>query len=157
MKQKFYLTRQGLKRLEKEYKDLKDIRMAKTKGESPPVLHSEDLNPEYLAFKEDLTFLEKRITELEYILKNAELIKIPPKNKRDIIDLGAKVTLKEADGQINEFMIVGTLEANPSEGKISSASPIGKTLLGHQKGDQVVITSPIRVVYKVEKVKYQSI
>jgi transcription elongation factor GreA len=51
-------------------------------------------------------------------------------------------------------MIVGTLEANPSEGKISSQSPIGKVLLGHKVGDEVVITSPIKVFYKVKKIKY---
>jgi len=157
MSQKFYLTKKGLEKTKKEYESLKEIRMAKTKGETPPVLHSEDLNPEYLAFKEDLSFLEKRIADLEHILKNVELIKKPPKNQRKTVDLGATVTLKEADGQINEFMIVGTLEANPSEGKISAASPIGKTLLGHCEGDKILVTSPIKVVYEIKKIKYHSI
>ncbi|MBD3208066.1 MAG: transcription elongation factor GreA [Candidatus Nealsonbacteria bacterium] len=157
MSQKFYLTKKGLEKTKKEYENLKKIRMAKTKGETPPVLHSEDLNPEYLAFKEDLSFLEKRLADLEHILKNVELIKKPPKNQRRTVDLGATVTLKEADGQINEFMIVGTLEANPSEGKISAASPIGKTLLGHSEGDKVLVTSPIKVVYEIKKIKYHSV
>jgi len=68
--------------------------------------------------------------------------------------LGATVTLEEADGQINEFMIVGTLEANPGEGKISSESPVGKSILGKKIGEEVVITSPIKVVYKVKKIRY---
>lgn len=157
MAQKFYLTKEGLARIEKEYQDLKNLRMTKVKGESPPILHSEDLNPEYLLFQEDLNFLEARIAELEFILKNAELIKIPPKEKQNIVDLGATVTLEEVDGQINEFMIVGTLEANPNEGKISSQSPVGKAILGQKIGNEIMITSPIKVVYKIKKIKYHSI
>ena len=157
MPKKFYLTKEGLKKIEKEYQELKKVRLAKTSGESPKIWHSEDLNPEYLAFREDLSFLESRIAELEYILKNVELIKVPPKEKQNIVNLGATVTLEEPDGQINEFMIVGTLEANPSEGKISSESPVGKALLGHKIGDEITITSPIKVVYKIKRIKYHSI
>jgi len=154
---KFYLTKKGLERIKKEYEELKNVKISKTKGEVPKILHSGDLNPEYLSFREDLSFLEVRIAELENILKNFELIKVPPKERQNIIDLGATVTLKEKDGQINEFMIVGTLEANPSEGKISSESPVGKALLGHKIGEEVLITSPIKVVYQIKKVKYHSI
>ncbi len=155
MTDKLYLTKKGLERFKKEYEDLKKIKAAKTKGESPKILHSEDLNQEYLSFIEDLSFIETRIAELAHILKNVELIRLPSKNKRNTIGLGATVTLEEKDGQINEFMIVGTLEANPSEGKISSNSPVGKLLLGHTKGDEVIITSPIKVFYKIKKIKYE--
>ena len=151
---KFYLTKEGLERIKKEYQDLKNLKFSKTKGGVPKLWESEDLNPEYLSFQEDLNFLESRIAELEYILKNIELIKNPPKEKQNIVDLGATVTLEEADGQINEFMIVGTLEANPGEGKISSESPVGKSILGKKIGEEVVITSPIKVVYKVKKIRY---
>ena len=71
---KFYLTKNGLEKLKKEYKDLKILRVAKTEGEVPKILESEDLNPEYLSFQEDLSFLDSRLSELEYILKNTELI-----------------------------------------------------------------------------------
>lgn len=152
---KFYLTKKGLEKIKKEYQELRRIKLAKTKGESPKILHSEDLNPEYLYFREDISFLETRIAELNHVLKNVELIKLPSKKNRDEVGLGSTVTLQESDGQINEFMIVGTLEANPSEGKISSESPIGKMLLGHKKGDKVVVTSPIKVVYKIKKIKYK--
>lgn len=156
MEKKFYLTKKGLERLKKEYQYLKQIRLAKTKGESPKIWHSEDLNSEYLIFRADLSFLETRIADLEYILKNFELIKAPPKEKQNVVNLGATVTLEEADGKINEFMIVGTLEANPGEGKISSESPVGKALLGKKIGDEVMITSPIKVIYKIKKIKYES-
>jgi len=155
IERKFYLTKEGLERIKKEYKDLKNLKLSKTKGEIPKILESEDINPEYLAFQEDLSSLEARIADLEYILKNSALIKTPPKEKQNIINLGATVTLEETDGQINEFMVVGTLEANPSEGKISSESPVGKALLGRKIGEEVIITSPIVVRYKVKKIKYQ--
>ena len=151
----FYLTKEGLKRLKKEYEDLKRLKEVKSKEGSPAILHSEDLNPEYLAFQEDLNFLEFRLAELDQILKNAQLIKIPPKEKQNVVSIGATVTLEDVEGKINEFTLVGTLEANPNEGKISSESPIGKALLGHRIGEEVVITSPIKVVYKIKKIKYQ--
>ncbi len=156
MSEKYYLTKQGLKRIKKEYEDLRKIRMAKTKGDSPQLLQSDDLNPEYIVFREDLSFLESRLIDLEHVLKNIELIKLPPKNKRNIVHIGATVTLEETDGQINEFTVVGTLEANPDEGKISSDSPIGKILLGQKVNDVLEVTSPIKVVYKVKKIKYSS-
>jgi len=154
MAKKFYLTKEGLERLRKEYQTLRQLKLAKTRGESPKIWHSEDLNPEYLSFQEDLSFLESRVNELDYVLKNFELIKVPPKGKKDSVSLGATVTLEEVGGKVNEFMIVGTLEANPSEGKISSESPVGKAILGKKLGEEVIITSPIKVVYKVKKIKY---
>lgn len=153
-KKKFYLTKEGLERIKKEYKDLKSLRLNKIKGKKPEILHSQDINPEYFSFQEDLNRLEFRVAELEGILENVEIIKTPPKGKQDFVNLGAIVTLEEQDGRINEFMIVGTLEANPSEGKISSESPVGKTLLGHKIGDEIMITSPIKVIYKIKKIKY---
>lgn len=155
MEKKFYLTSKGLEKIKKEHKDLLELRASKTKGEVPRIWQSEDVNPEYLSFQEDMGFLEARIAELENILKNVELIKAPQKDKRNVIDYGATVTLGESSGHLNEFMVVGTLEANPNEGKISSESPVGKALLGRKVGDEVTITSPIKVVYKVKKIKYQ--
>lgn len=151
---KFYLTKKGLERIKKEYKDLKVLRLNKIKGKRPRILHSQDINPEYFSFQEDLSRLEFRMTELENILENVKIIKAPPKGKQGIVNLGAIVTLEEQEGKINEFMIVGTLEANPSEGKISSESPVGKALLGRKTGEEVVITSPIRVIYRIKKIKY---
>lgn len=153
---KFYLTKEGLAKTKKEYDDLRAVKFSKTKGESPKILQSEDLNPEYLSFQEDMGFLESRISELGYIIKNAELIKTPPKEKRNAIDLGARV-LVEVEGQNDEFEIVGTLEANPALGRISNESPVGRALLGHHAGEEVLVSSPIETTYKVKKIKYQSI
>ena len=154
---KFYLTKKGLEKIKKEFETLKRLKLSKIKGESPQILHSEDINPEYIAFREDMSFLETKTAELENVLKNVELIEVPSKEKQNIVNLGATVTLEEKDGQINEFMVVGTLEANPGEGKISAQSPVGKSLLGHKIGDEIIITSPIKVVYKIKKIKYHSV
>lgn len=155
MQEEFHLTKKGLERLKREYEELKKLKNKKIKEGFPQVLHSEDLNPEYLAFKDDMKFLESRLEELERILKNYRLITPPSKENQNTVYLGATVTLEESDGSINEFMIVGPLEANPAEGKISCFSPVGKALLGKKIGDQVIITSPIRVVYKIKKIKYE--
>ncbi len=151
---KFYLTKEGLEKLKKEYLELKKLKIVKTKGESPKVLQSEDLNPEYLAFREDLNFLEVRLIELESIFKNAIIIKPPVAEQKDSINLGATI-LVDVDGQNDEFQIVGTLEANPSAGKISNESPVGKALLGHKAGESVLVSSPVQTVYKIKKVKYK--
>lgn len=150
---KFYLTTKGLEAIKKEYKALKTLRLAKTKGEVPKIWESEDLNPEYLSFREDLSFLETRIAELENILKNAKPIRVPSKAKRNMVDLGATVEVK-IDGDKDEFMIVGTLEAEPALGRISNESPVGRALLGHKIGEEVVVSSPIKTLYKIKKIKY---
>jgi transcription elongation factor GreA len=152
MAQKFYLTKQGLEKLKKEYQALKNLRFSKINGEIPKILHSEDVNPEYLSFREDLSFLETRMEELKNVLKNVELIKPLPRGRKKAVDLGAKVTL-DIDGQVDEFEIVGTLEANPALGRISNESPVGRALLGHTVGDEIIFSSPIKIVYKIRKIK----
>jgi transcription elongation factor GreA len=151
--QKFYLTKEGLERIKKEYESLKELKLAKTKGESPKILESEDLNPEYLAFQEDISFLESRMIELENILKNVELIKPPKKENRNNIYLGATVLIS-VDGQQDEFTLVGSLEANPSIGRISNESPVGKALFGHKIGDEIIVSSPVKTIYKIKKINY---
>jgi len=152
---KFYLTKEGLEKIKKEYRNLRNLKLAKTNGEAPKIFESEDLNPEYLSFQEDLSFLESRIVELEYILKNTLLIKPPAGKKQNIIDLGAKVTV-EVSNQIDEFTIVGSLEADPALGKISNESPVGQALLGHRKGEEISVSSPIETIYKIRKIRYLS-
>ncbi len=155
MGKKFYLTKKGIEKIKSEYKNLKRIKVSKTSGEVPKIWQSEDLNPEYLSFQEDLGLLESRITELEYVIKNAELIQVPSKDKQGVVGLGAVVIL-EVDGQIDEFEIVGSLEANPIIGRISDESPVGKALIGHCVGAEVVVSSFTKTIYKVKDIRYQS-
>ena len=153
VEKKFYLTAEGLKKIKKEYKVLKNLMIAKTKGEVPKIWESEDLNPEYLSFREDLNFIEIRMAEVENILKNAKLIRSSPKKGAKVVDLGTTVSV-EVEGNTDEFKIVGTLEANPVLGRISNESPVGGALLSHKVGDEVVVSSPIKTIYKIKKIKY---
>lgn len=149
----FYLTKQGLKDVKKEYETLKVLRVAKVKGDVPSLLESEDLNPDYVAFQEDLSFLENRLVELETIIEKVSIIKKPSKSHASVIDLGATIAV-DVGGHKDEFTIVGTLEASPTLGKISNESPVGKALLGHKIGDEVVVSSPVKTIYKIKKIHY---
>ena len=152
---KFFITTAEVEKLKKEEQDLQALKFAKIKGETPKILQSEDLNPEYLSFQEDLSLLEARLADLDYILKNYELITVPPKEKQKVINLGATV-LVEVGGQTDEFEILGSLEANPATGRISSESPVGKALLGHKVGDKIIVSSPVKTIYKVKAIRYFS-
>ena len=154
--EKFYLTKEGLEKIKKEYEELKALRLKKIKERRPEILHSEDSNPEYFSFQEDMGLVDSKMAELKNVIDHAVVIKPPPKEKQNIAQLGALVTLEEKDGGINEYMIVSSLEANPNEGKISNLSPVGKAILGKKIGQEVVITSPIKIVYKIKRIKYYS-
>lgn len=151
--QKFYLTEQGLEKIEKEYKNLLALKQEKLQTGAPVAFHSEELDIEFVSFKEDLEFLESRIEELDYILKNYELIKPPAKKQQETVLVGANVVV-EVNGQKEEFKIVGTLEADPNLCKISNESPVGKALLGKKEGDTAVVNSETKTVYKILKVSY---
>ncbi len=152
----FYITKIKLKELQKEYQELVDLDHKKSlNSEAPRILESEDLNPEFVSFQEDIGFLRSRIDELKSIIDHHELIKKPSRDKQGVIGLGAKVKI-DIDGQKDEFVIMGTLEANPALGRISNESPVGKALLGHKIGDAVVVSSPMKIVYKIRNIKYEN-
>lgn len=151
----YFLTRRGLEKIKDELKKLEEIRNRKLKEETPSIFHSEEINPEYLSFKEELEFLEKRILQLKHILENSKIIKPPSKNNRCKVNLGAKV-LVEVNGKEREFIIVGSLEADPSCGKISNESEIGKALLGRKIGD-IVFCSQTKKILKIKNIKYEKV
>lgn len=151
---KYYLTKQGLKEIKNEYQKLLKTRKINIKKEAPSLLHSEELDAEFVSFREDFEYLESRIEEIEHIINNYELIKIPSKDEKVKVCLGAHVKV-EVGGQEDEFMIIGTLEANPAAGKISNLSPVGKALIGHKAGEAVTINSPTKITYKIKQIKYK--
>lgn len=151
----FYITKAKLQELKKEHEELLNFERVKSAGqEAPKIFESEDINPEFISFQEDMSFLRSRIDEIKNILEHYELIKNPPKEKQNIVQLGAKVKVEVGGGK-DEFVIVGTLEANPALGKISNESPVGRALLDHKIGDEVIISSPVKTVYKIKDIKYQ--
>lgn len=148
---KYYLTKEGLKRIQEDYEKLKRAKHSRIGGrdDAPEVLHSEELDPEFIQFQEDMNFMEVRLAELDEVLKNASIIR-PAKGK---VDVGTMVTVS-VDGQDDRLVIVETFEANPAIGWISKESPVGKALLGSKEGDEVIISSPIKMVYKIKKINY---
>lgn len=152
----FYITKEKLKELKKEYENLIVLENKKVMGEAPKLLESEDLNPDFVNFQNDVNFMRARIADLKNILENYELIKKPSKDKQGVVGMGAKVKV-DIDGQKDEFIIVGTLEANPVLGKISNESPVGRALLGKKTGEVIVVSSPIKTVYKIKSIKYETV
>lgn len=151
MKKTYKLTKEGVAELEAELKQLIEQRPEITERiKTARELGDLSENAEYATAKDEQSKTEARITELEYILKNVELIKSPKKN--DTIVIGSKVLLK-ADKAEKEFQIVGTVEADPLEGKISDESPIGQALLGKKIGDKFEYKTPSGTInYIIEKI-----
>ena len=105
-------------------------------------------NSEYQLARQEQEKNEARISELEHILANVQEIKKPKGDSK--VQLGSNVKLKGESGSTKEFQVVGTVEADPLEGKISDESPIGQALLGKKVGDEVEIKTPTEVAsYKI--------
>jgi transcription elongation factor GreA len=147
MNKQFHLTQDGVKELEAELKDLVAQRPAiaeriKTAREFGDLSE----NAEYSSARQEQERVESRIAEIENILQNVEIIKKPKGDNK--VQLGSKVTLK--NGSTKEFQVVGTVEADPLNGKISDESPIGQALLGKKVGEEVEIVTPAdTTMYKV--------
>jgi len=151
----FYVTKEKLQELKKEHEELVLFERNKVLGqEAPKMLESEDMNPEFVSYHEDMDSLRLRIEELNNILEHYELIKPPSKEEQMFVGVGAKV-LMDINGAAGEFVITGTLEANPELGRISNESPVGKALLGHKIGDHVTVSLPEKTVYKIKNITYE--
>lgn len=150
-----FLTKEGFKRIKEEIRKLERRREKIMKEGVPSIFHSEEIDPEFLSFREELEFLEKRIFELRNILENSKIIKPPSKINQKKVSLGAKVTV-EINGKEKEFIIVGPFEVDPSSGKISHESLIGRALLGKKIGD-IVFCSHSKKPFKIKKIKYERI
>ena len=93
------------------------------------------------ATKEEQGFLEGRIQEIEHILRYSEIIQ-EKVGKRDIVEIGAHITIQEEGEELETYHLVGPSEADPRGGKISHESPIGKALMGKKVSDQVIVPTP---------------
>jgi len=145
---KYYkITKQGKKELETELKGLRSRR----KGVAKKIADARDFgdlseNAEYDVAREEQGLIETRITEIEDILLNTEIIKSVNKSK---ISLGNRVELKNGKKHVL-YTIVGPVEADPTEGRISNESPIGSAIFGKKVGEKVSVgTSKGKVVYEI--------
>lgn len=147
MNKQFKLTKEGVTELEDEVKELvakrpeiaERIKTAREFGDLSE-------NAEYSSARQEQERVESRITEIEHILQNVEVINKTKGDKK--VQLGSKVVLK--NGSTKEFQVVGTVEADPMNGKISDESPIGQALMNKKVGDEVEIKTPAETTkYKV--------
>lgn len=149
MNKQFHLTKQGVDELKAELAQLIN-RRAEIAERIKTAREFGDLseNMEYTSARQDQERNENRIAEIEHILQNVQVI-TTPKNDSEV-ELGNKIKLKSDQGKVKEFQVVGTVEADPLEGKISDESPLGQAVLGKKKGDTVEIKTPSETtLYKI--------
>lgn len=154
MDKKIYLTKKGYQKLQQELEHLLNnerkavaerIKTAKEHGDLSE-------NSEYSDAKDQQSFIEGRILEIEHILKNAEIIDDDHVNC-DSVKLGCTVHL-EAEEKTLQYKIVGSAEADPMNGYISNESPIGKALMGKKQGEVVEVEVPAgKKKYRIKRIK----
>lgn len=151
MKDKTLLTAAGLEKLQKEFNYLTKVKRPEVTERIGKAREYGDIseNSEYDAARDEQSFTEGRILELQEILKKAEVVK---HQDSGLVTLSSRVVV-EANGEEDEFEIVSSVESNPFEGKISDESPVGKALLGAQVGDTVTVASSIKATYRVLRIK----
>ncbi|MFN8529185.1 MAG: transcription elongation factor GreA [Anaerolineae bacterium] len=140
-----YLTHEGLKNLEARLKELREVRRYEVAERLRQAMEEGgDLseNAEYEDAKNEQAFVEGEILRLETILSSAQIIEENAK-KKDQVVLGAHITVVEEGSSEKEvYHLVGSAEADPSEGKISVESPLGKALLGAKVNQKVTVNAP---------------
>lgn len=141
MAKKYLLTPEGLTKLNEELKHLIEVKRKEVIERIREAAAHGDLseNADYAQAREEQSFIEGRIQEIEEMVKNAEIITAA--TNHSIVSIGATVKVKSG-GKERAYTIVGSNEANPSEGKISNESIVGKALLGKRVGDKVRIATP---------------
>lgn len=148
MKHQYSMTKEGVTELEQELVSLiaergpiaERIKTAREFGDLAE-------NAEYSAARQEQERTEARISEIENILQNVQIIQKPKGDSK--VQLGSTVKLK-GNGKTKEFQVVGTVEADPMNGKISDESPIGQALLGKKEGESIEITAPADTIsYKI--------
>ena len=152
MRKLFHLTQDGIAKLKHELGSLSDFR-PKIAERISQARQLGDLseNHEYQAARTEQDRLEARISEIEHVLNNSEVIQKTKGEKK--VQLGSTVKLRSNSGKLKEFTIVGTVEANPLDGKISDESPIGKALLGKAIGDSAEIKNTAETTaYKITSI-----
>ncbi len=137
----FVMTSEGFLEAEQELNELKNVRRPEIVQALKEARAQGDLseNADYDAARNEQAIIEAKIQELEYKLEHAEII---DNSKKGIINLGSTVTISYDDGETEEYKLVGSMEADPFENKISNESPLGIALMQHKIGDTVNVDSP---------------
>ncbi|PIQ73009.1 transcription elongation factor GreA [Candidatus Roizmanbacteria bacterium CG_4_8_14_3_um_filter_36_10] len=147
------LTKEGFENLKKELDDLLTIKRPRAIERLHKARSMGDLseNSEYNAAKEGLAFVERRVQEIEEIIKMAQVVE--NHNHQNQVEIGSSVTV-EVDGKKEMFQVVGEFEADPFKKKLSHTSPIGQALTGKKVGDWVEVEVPAgKIKYKIVEIK----
>lgn len=138
-----FLTKEGMKKLEEELRNLQTVRRHEVADRLHAAMEEGDIdeNAEYDDAKNEQAFVEGRILMLENMFKNTALIDESVKAGDEVL-LGCKVTIVEGTGTPEVYHLVGVVEADPTKGKISNESPLGKALMGRRVGDTVQVNAP---------------
>jgi transcription elongation factor GreA len=146
MSEKTYpMTLEGKEKLEAELEDLKLVKRPEVVERIKIARSYGDLseNSEYDAAKDEQAFIEGRISTVETMIRNAEIIENDLVDKNEVA-IGKTVTFTELPDEGSEtYTIVGSAEADPFSGKISNESPMAQALIGRKKGDTVIIELPV--------------
>lgn len=141
MEKEVLLTEEGLKKLHDELKVLKEDRRREVIERIQEAVSHGDLseNADYAQAKEEQSFIESRIMEIEGMIKHAQII--APTRNRGIVSIGSTVTVR-VHGKDVKYTIVGANEAHPAAGKISNESIVGRALIGAKRGDKIPVDTP---------------
>ena len=142
MSNKVYLTNEGFLEIEEELNHLKEVKRPEVIKALKDARALGDLseNADYDAARNEQAIVEGRIKELELLLEKAELIE---SKSTDKVELGTTIRIKyDDDDDVEEYRIVGSKEADPSNNKISNESPLAKAVMGHKAGEVCVVESP---------------
>lgn len=136
-----YLSKEGLEQIRQELDELVNVRRSEIAARIHEAKEHGDIteNAEYEDAKNEQAFVEGRIQALSALVKNAVVIE--ENHSSTHVQIGSTVTIQSKDGK-ESFMIVGSAEASPAEGRISNESPVGRALLGRKKGEEVTVTVP---------------
>lgn len=149
-----YVTKEGLEKLKAELAELNDVKRPEVARRIKDAREMGDIseNSEYDAARQEQSYIEGRISELEEFIKNAQIS--DESTQKGVIGVGAKVKIK-VDSEEVEYHIVGAPEANPLEKKISHESPLGSALVGKKVGDKIEVDAPMgKLLYTILKIDY---
>ena len=149
-KQTFQLTQEGINKIKDELKFLKDVKRAENLEALKEARAQGDLseNADYDAARNEQARIEARISEIETILKNVKVIRT---TSEDIVNIGKTVKVEFLESKkVNTFSLVGSIEADPMEAKISVESPLGKAMLSKEEGDEVEVKSETGRIFKIK-------
>lgn len=149
-----YVTKEGFEKVTTELEHLRKVRRPEIANRIKDAKEMGDLseNAEYADAREEQSFVEGRILELEEMLKNIQVITNGSSNS-DVVEIGDTVVV-ERDGEHKQYTIVGSSEADPAGGRISNESPMGRAFLGKSKNSVVKVATPRgEIDYKIIEIK----